>query len=116
MTRGSVRCANNPAVLHTRLAALSRIIPPPGSGGSKVDTNLRQVGFRAGGLEIGDLVFQSFYFLAAGVRIVGRALRVGFKSAQELPQSDKVRVGRGFEHALDGNQLARREKRLSTYN
>jgi hypothetical protein len=103
-------------VWSTRLAALSGIIPSPGSGDSKVDTNLRQVGFRAGGLEIGDLVFQSFYFLAAGVRTVERAFRVGFKSAQKLPQSDKVRVGRGFQHAPDRNRLARREKWLSTYN
>jgi hypothetical protein len=34
---------------------------------------------------------------------------------QELPQSDEIGIGRGFQHGHDGNRLARREKRFSTY-
>jgi len=34
---------------------------------------------------------------------------------QELPQSDEIGIGRGFQHGPDRNRLARREKRFSTY-
>jgi hypothetical protein len=63
---------------------------------TEVNTNLRQVGLRAGGLEVGNLSFQSIDPAAAKFRIFDSVFRVGFKSLQELPQSDKVRIGRGF--------------------
>jgi hypothetical protein len=69
----------------------------------------------APGLEVGNLAFQSIDFAAENFRIFDGVFRVGFKSVQELAQSNKVRIGRGFQHGPDRNRLARREKRFSTY-